>query len=254
MSKYIKYNECQVKINDENIFALNASLTSDSSSEPLVTYGGKVEGYAPNSQLNSTVSFQYYTTGEIDKIALLTGNIPCSGEFGGIKFSGAYLTDYSVEIKPYLPVSFSANFIIYSGYQNVLSTGSFSSDSLELANGAHTQLTNFNNGNIGLDNPQSISYSVLCERTPNSEIGKEFSSNVRYGSVEKSLSIEGENIGSLINFSGKDFAAVSIQPKTLNNLSRGQLIECSGIIRSQSLDVQKQGFVNGKIEIIDRVR
>jgi hypothetical protein len=254
MSKYIKYNECQVKINDENIFALRASLSADSPSESQMTYGGKIESYKANSYLGSKVSFEYYATGEIDNIYNLTGDISCSGEFGGISFSGAYLTDYSVNISPYLPVSFSADFVIFSGYKNELSTGAFTSNSLELANGAHSDISNFNYNNIGLDNPTSISYSVSCERVPNHEIGNEFSSNVRLGSVVKNLSIEGENIGSLINHSGQDIAGVSVQPKTLNNLSRGQLIECSGIIKSQSLSVEKNGFIKGSIEIEDKVR
>jgi len=254
MSKYIKYNECEVKINDKNIFALSADLSASSSSSSEILYGGKLSEYSASSELQASVSFEYYVTGEIDDIRLLTGNIACSGEFGGISFSGAYLNNYSVKINPYLPVVFSAQFAIYSGYKNTLSTGSFSSNSLELSNGAYTLLSNINNSNIGLNNPQEIDYSINCERVPNYVIGSEFPQDVRYGMITKQLSVKGEDIGSLINFSGRDVAAINIQPRTLNNISRGQPIKCSGVIKSQSLDVSKNGLVNGSISITERIR
>ena len=254
MSKYVKYNECEVKINDENIFALNASLSARSNSDANILYGGAVDSYSSAVESQAEVSFEYYITGEIDNIRTLTGDISCSGEFGGIKFSGAYLNNYSVTIRPYLPISFNASFAIFSGYQDTLSTGSFTSDSLELANGAHTSLTNITSSNVGMDNPQEINYSINCLRQGNYVIGEEFPQDVRFGSVEKKLSLKGEDIGPLINFSGKDFAKISIQPRTHNNTSRGQLIECEGIINSQSLNVSKNGMVNGDIEIIERVR
>ena len=254
MSKYVKYNECEVKINDKNIFALNADLSAGTASYSEALYGGELGSYSSPSELQATVSFEYYVTGEIDDIRLLTGDIPCSGEFGGISFSGAYLNNYSVKIEPYLPVTFSASFSIYSGYRNVLSTGSFTSSSIDLANGAHTSTSNITYGNVGLDNPQQIDFSISCERKPNYIIGSEYPQDVRYGSVDKKLSIRGEDIGSLINFSGRDIASVNIQPRTLNNISRGQLIACSGIVKSQALNVSKNGLVNGAIEIVERVR
>ena len=254
MSKYVKYNECEVKINEENIFALSASLSASSSSSANVVHGGIVESYSSAVESSTTVSFEYYITGEIDNIRNLTGDISCSGEFGGIQFSGAYLTNYSVSIRPYLPVVFNASFNIFSGFNNTLSTGNFTSDSLELANGAHTTLSNINSSNVGMDNPQEINYSIACSRIPNYVIGQEFPQDVRFGSVEKSLSLKGENIGSLINFSGRDFAKIEIQPKTNNNISRGQVIDCSGIINSQSLQVSKNGLVNGSVELLERVR
>jgi len=254
MSKYIKYNECEVSINQDKIFALNAALSSDSYVDANVVYGGQVESYNSNAELSANVSFEYYVTGEQDPIASLTGNTPCSGSFCGIDFSGAYLRNYNVNIEPYTPVTFNASFVIYSGYKNTTSTGSFNSDSINLANGAFTQLVNVDAINLGLDNPQSIEYSIICDRDPCYAIGKEFPTNVLGGQVEKQISIRGENVGSLINFSGKDFAQIEIQPRTNNNLSRGQLITCSGVIKNQSLNISKGGLLNGSIELIERVR
>lgn len=254
MAKYIKYNECEVSINGNKIFALNANLSADSFVDGNVEYGGNVESYKASSELSSSVSFEYYVTGQQDHIVNLTGDIPCSGSFCGVEFSGAYLSQYQINIEPYAPVTFNASFNIYSGYRSTTSTGSFSSDSLELANGAHTNLTNISSINVGLDNPQSIEYVVDCAREPCYVIGKEFPKDVRDGMVQKQISIRGENVGELINFSGKDFARIEIQPRTHNNLSRGQLITCQGVIKNQQLSVSKGGLLNGSIEIIERVK
>ncbi len=252
--KYVKYTECEVLINEEHVFALNASISANSNLTPSIVYGGGLESYAPVSEMSANLGIEYYVTGDVDNISMLTGDIDCSGKFGGIEFSGAYLNSYQVDIEPYMPVKFSANFVILSGYNQNLSTGSFDSESIELANGAHSLLNNINYSNVGLDNPVSISYSVSCERVPNYEIGNEFPSNVRFGSVSKNLSIAGEDIGDLITYSGKEIAGISIQPKTLNNLSRGQLLECSGVIESQELGVSRNDFVKGSIQIMERVR
>jgi hypothetical protein len=115
-------------------------------------------------------------------------------------------------------------------------------------------LSNINFSNIGLDNPQQINYSISCERFPDYTIGEEFASSVSLKRIHKNLSIMGENIGSVIDFSGKDFAKVEIQPKTNNNMSRGQAISCSGIINSQNISVSKNGLIQGEIELIERVR
>ena len=77
MSKYVKYNECEVKINEENIFALSASLSASSSSSANVVHGGIVESYSSAVESSTTVSFEYYITGEIDNIRNLTGDISC---------------------------------------------------------------------------------------------------------------------------------------------------------------------------------
>jgi len=251
---FVKYTECPVSINGDNIFALNASLNAASQVVANITQGGNLEDYSPTAGLGAGVNFDYYVTGLEDGIASLTGDIACSGEFGGIKFSGAYLQDYSVKIKPYVPVEFSAKFVIYSGYSQELETGSFEANEINIANGAKTSLTNITQANIGLDNPVSIEYAVHCDRDANYTIGGEFPSDVRFGKVTKQLSIDGENIGSLISYSGKDFAGISISPKNINNISRGQTLDCSGIISAQTLSVEAGGIVNGNIEIMESTR
>lgn len=252
--KFIKYTECPISINGESFFATKAGLSSTASLTDNIVEGGSLEGYSPDGPLGAAVDFEYYVTGSNDSILSLTGNLPCSGSFGGIKFSGAYLTQYSININPYLPVLVNATFDIFSGYSSSLSSSSLESSSIDIANGAKTELLNIDSVNIGMDNPVSISHSITCERVADHTIGSEYASSVRLGAVVRNINLNGENIGALISYSGRDFAQISIAPKTINNLSRGQTIFCSGIITDQKLDVSADGTAAGAISITERIR
>jgi hypothetical protein len=252
--KYIRHQECEVEINQQKIFAKNAKLTSTSNATEQRVYGGGLRYYAASSPLSASVDFDYYITGKEDPIGSLTGDMSCSGRFCGIEFSGAYLSNYSIRIEAYKPVQFHAGFVIYSGHNGETQTGSFEGSSTGLANGAYTELLNFNKNSIGLDFPQSISYDVECERTPNYVIGSEFPSDVRYGSVKRKMSVEGENIGSVISFSGKDFGEMVVSPRNIDYAARGQTLRCRGIITSQNLSVSSNGLLMGSVEAMESLR
>ena len=107
---------------------------------------------------------------------------------------------------------------------------------------------------MGFDNPVDINYTITCERIPNYVIGEEYPADVRLGKVGKSISIIGENIGGLISYRGKEIAEVSITPKNINNISRGQTLTCLGIITAQKLTVSNGGLVKGSISVSESVR
>jgi len=115
-------------------------------------------------------------------------------------------------------------------------------------------LININSAKMGMDNPVSIGYYISCERVANYVIGEEFPDYVTLGTINKSMSIDGENIGDLITYSGRSSASMSITPKSINNLSRGQTMECKGVIHDQNLSVSNGGVVNGSINIMESYR
>ena len=69
--------------------------------------------------------------------------------------------------------------------------------------------------------------------------------------INKSMNIDGENIGDLISYSGISSASMSITPKNINNLSRGQTMDCKGVIHHQKLSISVGGVVNGSIGIME---
>ena len=251
---FISYNDCPISINGENFYAVSAELSSRSAVEGSRVADGSLDKYASASPHDATISIDYFVTGQDERILFLTGNTPCSGSFGGIEFSGAYLDKYSVNIKPYKPVQISTSFRVFSGYKEALSSSSFYSTGIDVANGARSDLANFNEDNLGINNPISIDYTISCERIPNFVIGSEFPQDVILGKVKKQMTVMGENIGGLIGYSGKGIAEVSITPKTINNISRGQTLVCGGVVSSQRLSVQENGLVGGNISIEESIR
>jgi hypothetical protein len=248
---FITYTECPISINGENFYATRASLSSTASLHPDRVVGGSLEGYGPTGPIADSVNLDYYVSEANDSIMSLTGNLPCSGSLGGVNFSGAYLTKYSINIAPYRPIEVSVSFDVYSGFYGSLNgqSGDFNPSLIDIANGAHTDLVNFNSLKMGMDNPISIDYNIDCQRTPNYVIGEEHPRYVILGAIGKSMSIKGENIGDLISYSGRSSASMSITPKNINNLSRGQTLECEGVIHSQNLSVSAGGIVDGTISI-----
>lgn len=252
---FISYSDCPISINGENFYATSATLQAKASINAGRVMGGGLESYRSTAPLVSSLSLDYYVTGSNERVLSLTGAMPCSGSFGGIAFSGAYLSQYSTSIRPYRPMVVSSSFEIFSGCSHTLKKGSFTSISgIDVANGASTDLINFNYNNLGMDNPIDIKYSINCERTPNYTIGSEFPKSVALGQVEKNMTIAGENIGGLISYSGSGIAEISITPKTINNMSRGQTLVCAGVINSQELSVDADGLVNGNIGIFENIR
>lgn len=252
--KYIRHQECVFEVDGNKFLATSANLTAQSSAQDNRTYRGGLLSYEATEPLNATIDVEYYITGKEDLIGSLTGEASCNGKFCGIHFSGACLTSYSVNIEPYKPVSFSASFSIYSGYHQETQTGSFVGSTSGLANGAFTELKNFNKNNIGIDFPQKISYNVESERLPNYIIGHEYPQYVTLGKVNRGISIQGENIGPLIDFSGRDFATIKISPKNRGKIARGQTVECAGRIVSQNLTISKDSLMKGSVDIIESLR
>tara|TARA_R110000824_G_scaffold263400_2_gene452132 strand:+ start:4574 stop:5335 length:762 start_codon:yes stop_codon:yes gene_type:complete len=251
---FISYSDCPISINGENFYALSASISSNTQLVPNRVMGGELESYSPVGPLASKLAVDYYVTGKNEKILFLTGDVSCSGSFGGIEFSGAYMTDYSVSIMPYNPIIISSRFDIFSGHNKTLSSSSYSSTGIDVANATKVDLGNFNYDNLGFRNPIGIDFGISCERIPNYVIGSEFPQDIRLGKVTKSMGVLGENIGEIMTYEGKNTAQMSITPKTINNLSRGQTLTCSGVIQEQNISVSSNDQVNGRISIIEEVR
>lgn len=250
---YIQYNECVVQVNDQKVFALEASISNVSNITASKIYGGGFREYSAANQIDSTMNIQYYTTGTQDFIAELTGNSPCSGSFGGIEFSGAYLNSYQINMEPYKPVVHTASFTMYSGFNGLTKTGSFEEDPGKLANSAYSELINFNKNSIGVDFPKLINYSINCGRTPSYSIGSEFPRYVTLTSISKKMRIEGEDIGELITFTGKRSAQLSISPRNIDYEARGKELSCLGVIKNQNLGMSKNSVLNGDIEVEEEI-
>ena len=269
--KYIKFEQCEIEIDGQKIMATDASISASSRSLENRVYGGELRGqipkffkdqdgttplsdYTSDSPLDSSLNIRYYLTGKNDHLAQLTGNISCSGRFCGIEFSGAYMSSYGVRMEPFSPVLYSADLLIYSGYNKITETGNNSLPITGLANTAYSNLTNFDYGNIGMDHATSIDYYVSCERTPNYVVDREYPEDVTWGRVLKSLRVEGENIGKFITYTGEHTAELTISNKNISGSKVGDELKCKGIVTYQNLSINTRGVLAGGVEVIQSVR
>jgi hypothetical protein len=113
---------------------------------------------------------------------------------------------------------------------------------------------------------KSIQISTSCNRSAIYTVGNKLPERVFLTSVDRTVTIEGENVGSIIDFNGSgdgksiDFkfspfryviTGNNFDPKATHN--NQLLITVSGKITSQSLSVQPGNTLNGSVTIRENI-
>jgi len=305
MSKFIQYTNVPVFANFSNIdtapttglnggvsdllAANSVSINFETQLEPR-KYLGKSpirNDYAPTGPSQAKINISWFPLiGENTFSTQLsqTGVLALTGDFvtghqirvGNFLFKDCYLNSYSIQITPYQPVSFTADF------------NSFNVDSIEgtefigLAN-APRLLTTAGTGAyfdamhalaVGVTgnleplpkSKKSIQISTSCSRSAVYTVGNKLPERVILNSVERTVTVEGENVGSIIDFNGSGdgkniefkfspFRYVvtgnNFDPKLNHN--RQLHIIVTGKISAQSLSVQPGNTLNGSVTIRENI-
>jgi hypothetical protein len=101
----------------------------------------------------------------------------------------------------------------------------------------------------------SIEVNVDCQRTPVYTLGNKTPTSVILNSVERTTTVEGENIGTAITLSGANPGSTNIyfQPLDNNDAPREEAhmlkFDINGRIVSQDLSIPQNGIVNGRVVI-----
>lgn len=178
-----------------------------------------------------------------------------------------YLEGYSIKINPYQPISVSANFTSYdidsikgtqlSKYQGSAISISKNS-SVPLFETLHALTTSINSTNTNIPiTKTNIDIQVSSVRMPVYVLGRDKADSVLLTSVERTVNIQGENIGNVINLTGSNVSDLSISMKPLRTLNQTSAednlsflkFDINGRIISQELSVAQNAMVNGKIVI-----
>jgi len=177
-----------------------------------------------------------------------------------------YLQNYSVKINAYQPVSISANFISYDVSQIKDQTLTSTTISQTLAKnsaipyyeGLHA-LTSTMGGSITNipESKVSIDINVDCNRTPIYTLGQKTPDSVVLNTIERTTTIQGENIGSVMDISGANpgstelyFLPLSSLGKTIpSNSSHVLKFDINGRITSQQISTSQNSIVNGRVVI-----
>ena len=197
-----------------------------------------------------------------------------TGYLGDFAFSCAHLQSMSFSISPNSISQASATFGIYGEIKKVdgLSDSYYNSNLYSQQSIPHGQNSNIiGTSSIGIEHPISFNYSIEVETTPRYSIptGSSndpegiFPDRVSKKSTRISMGLNGESINPEIVSDGGIAKRANLKA-TLKDLSYENFednfngfmhtFECSGVINSQSISVESQGYLNGSISVSQLLR
>jgi hypothetical protein len=270
-----------------NVFAATeASLALDSNLQAN-RYLGKAQirnDFSVNGPLEGKFSLAFYPLIEVagdtsssilniqkaNQLAFfaLTGNFSQGHQIRMSNFllKQCYLQNYSVKINAYQPISISANFISYdiSEIKNQTLTSTAISETIAknaeapYYEGLHA-LTSVMGG-VTTNIPESkvsIDINVDCNRTPIYTLGQKTPDSVVLNTVERTTTIQGENIGAVMDISGANPGATelyflplsSLGKNTPSDLSKVLKFDINGRIISQQISTSQNSIANGRVVI-----
>lgn len=303
MSKFIQYTNVPVFANFKDIgtapsgggvdvasdllAANSVSINFDSQLEPRKYLGLNPisNDYSPTGPLQAKISLSWFPLiGEnaASRLISQTGVLGLTGDFvsghqirvGNFLFKDCYLNSYSIQITPYQPVSFTADFNSFNvnDIEGTGFTGMAGAPSLLSAAGTGAYFDAIHALAVGIDGtleplPQSkksIQISANCSRSAVYTIGSKIPERVILNSVERTVTVEGENVGSIIDFNGSgDGKSIDFKFSPFRYVVTGNnfdpkasyklLIAVSGKISAQSLSVQPGNTLNGSVTIRENI-
>tara|TARA_Y100001937_G_scaffold96442_1_gene131117 strand:- start:961 stop:1734 length:774 start_codon:yes stop_codon:yes gene_type:complete len=250
---FLKYEDVLVKVGNDDIFADTASINVEASLSESRNIYGEIERYAPTNGLKGQMSFEYYMTGALPTYLDITGINEAdtrNGSFGGLGFSDAYTTSFSLDVEPYSPVMISSNMDFYSALTSNISSNF--SNPTSLSNWTNKYAHGIRSFVVGtpsnINNTLSVSYSVSAQRMPIYLAGETTPTRVTKQGVEVNMTIRGDNIGDVLAVSG-NHAEITCHMLDMNSNHTLEKLRCSGQIVSQNLTVSAQNYLNGVISV-----
>lgn len=265
-----------------NLIAANScEISFDSSLEPARYIGRNVvsDDFLSTSAQNVKISLSYLPlvgdnlNSGIQEASLMplsmTGAFTETGHsirVGNFLFNKCYLDSLSIQIAPNTPIRWSTQFSCYDAtnvtginYTGSNDSNGFTSNSLSgtAYSAIHALATNVS-GSASL--PQSktdISVQYQISRTPVYEVGAIVPRNVLLNTVTRTTNISAENVGNVIDFSGKsallnlkfsEFGKLMDPNFDAANDSRFS-IGITGRINNQSLSMQPGRMIEGVLQI-----
>jgi hypothetical protein len=238
-----------------NDFSVNGPLEGKLSLTffPLIEYGTPS---VLNIQRDNQLSF-FNTTGNF--------NLGHQIRMSNYLLKQSYLQNYSIKINPFQPISITANFISYD-VSSMVGTTLTSSTSTSIAvspttpyyEGLHGLSTNMDAGtsNNIPNTKTSIDINVDCQRTPIYTLGSKTPNQVVLTALERTTTINGDNIGNAVDISGANAGATNIYMLPLSKMGLNASLsnniiyfDINGRITSQDVSVSQQGILNGKVVI-----
>lgn len=179
-----------------------------------------------------------------------------------------FLQNYSIKINAYQPVSVTANFVSYNvtDFRDTVITQydgapitipkNTTIPSYETLHGLTTLMNEESSNNIP-ELKTSIEINVDCQRVPLYTLGNAIPTSVKATSVERTVTIQGDNINKAVSLSGANPGSTNIYFLPLSSLntetpsSSNKVLnfDINGRVISQQLSISQNAILNGKVVI-----
>ena len=228
------------------ITATDASVSFSTSSAARRVLGRTVDSddqFKFTNALGANISFDFFLETSLDSggatFQFLTGTnqekyFPI--RIGANLYKDCYLSNYSVSIAPYVPVTLSASFVSLNPVTGGQVTGDatpytgavipYSSD--DIVYGHTCSVTNM--GDVVGGVQSQINYNKQFSRTPIYTLGSINATNMLLDGVESEMSITSTGLESLINYSGNKLAntvQVNLKDAEGNNCTNIRSVDMS---------------------------
>jgi len=275
-------NTAPSKIVNKVFMATEATLSLDANLSPN-RYLGKTQvrnDFSLTGPLEGKFSMSFIPIVEKDQVTVtniqkenqtgffgLTGDFPNGHQifFSNFLLKKVYLQGYSVKINPYQPVSVSANFVAYDVTSlkgqilNEFTTPLIvpKTPSSPYYESLHALTTKMDGSTTNIPSTKiSIEVNVDCQRTPLYTLGQQTPDSVTLTAAERTTTIQGENVGAIIDITGANPGATNIHFLPLSKSAQTPAagnnslsFDINGRITSQQISVAQNSVLNGRVVI-----
>lgn len=261
MSKYIKYENLDFRINNDIFYSTSVQLSLRSNISPVILSDGSLLRYAPESTVIGTLSTEFYLTGAMQSylIPCADSESPVSASFAGVSIDNCYLKNMSFSVSDFNSISLNVEFDWYGQINTNNSTNNIrpfltsrNSSLSAISHANHSYIIDLNKA-FGFDEIFSFSYSEQCDRVPFFENGKIIPFRVAKTNKQKTVSVDGNFFkqNNILNIDG-NISSCDLYLKDFDNNLLNQF-NISGRIDSRSMNVGNDGILQSNLSITQRI-
>lgn len=261
MSKFIKYENIDFRINNDIFYSDSVSISLQSNITPILLSDGTLLRYAPDNTVIGSLSTQFYLTSSFPNYLNTTSTNESSVSciFAGVQIDNCYLKSLSFNAENFQPILLSAEFDWY-GKINAANTTTTLKPFTTNRNTALTNVSHSHNTFLmdidkvfGFDEIFSFSYAEKVDLLP--FFANDAITPFRVAKINKtkSISVDGNY------FKQKDVSNIEGQSVNCNLFLKnynGTLLNTfniSGKIESRSLNASNDGVLQSTLAMTQRL-
>ena len=259
MANFLNYRNVDFKLNGQNFYATQVSLSAQASVEPVVLNDGTLLNYAPQGAVVGSLGCEFYLTGSLPSFLNITGTdeTAITASFAGVSITGVYPKSISFSVEPFQPIVLSAEFDWYGNVKieefkeqsvaarNLKEVPNYIASAFKSYLKTDTIFESFSSGPTGpvdnVGNITSFSYNASSDRPAFYKIDEVVPFRVAKLNKTCEVSLSSNSLGKLISIDGKN-ANTTIFIKDFYGDSLTSFA-ISGVLTNQSYEVSKGQYL-----------